>query len=77
MEPGEGSWEMRTVITIETQIKAVAREIAMRRNLYPKWIASGRLTQDKADAQIAEMEAVIETLKSVAQAKEADRFHVD
>lgn len=53
--------------TIDDQIKEVAREIAMRRNVYPKFVASGRLKQEASDRQIACMEAVIETLKTVKE----------
>lgn len=52
-------------VSIEDQIKCVAREIAMRRNVYPKWVDSKRMKQEAADREIAAMEAVIETLKKV------------
>lgn len=53
------------MITIEDQIKAVEREIGMRRRVYPNWVASKRMSQEKADKEIAAMEAVLETLKEV------------
>lgn len=52
-------------VSIEDQIREVAREIAMRRNVYPKWVEGKRMKQEAADRQIANMEAVIETLKKV------------
>lgn len=52
-------------VAIDDQIKCVAREIAMRKNVYPKWVANGRMKQEAADREIAGMEAVIETLKAV------------
>lgn len=58
-------------ITLDQQIQAVAREIAMRRSAYPKWVASKRLTQAKADQEIAAMEAVLETLKGIRVAEPA------
>ena len=54
-----------STFTIQQQIAECAREAAMRRGVYPKFVASGRLTQEKADSQIACMDAVIETLKAV------------
>lgn len=57
------------MITLDQQIACVAREIALRRNVYPKWAASGRMKQETADKELAGMEAVIETLK---QAKDND-----
>lgn len=53
------------MITIEDQIKAVEREINMRRRVYPKWVENKRMSQEKADKEIAAMQAVLETLKEV------------
>ena len=53
------------MVTIEDQIKAVEREISMRRRVYPNWVASKRMSKEKADKEIAAMEAVLETLKEV------------
>lgn len=53
------------MITIEDQIKAVEREISMRRRVYPRWVENKRMSREKADKEIATMEAVLETLKEV------------
>ena len=45
------------------QIAEVEREIALRRRVYPRWTAAGRLTQAAADRQIETMEAVLATLR--------------
>ena len=50
-------------MTLDDQIRCVGREIGLRRNVYPKFFASGRITQEKAVHEIAAMEAVYETLK--------------
>jgi hypothetical protein len=52
------------VITIEQQVAAVVRELRLRRQLYPLWVTAGRLTQAKAEHEIAAMEAVLETVKA-------------
>lgn len=49
-------------ISIEKQIAAINREIRYREFLYPKWVASGKMTQQKADYQIAVMKAILKTL---------------
>lgn len=49
-------------VSIDRQIECVEREIAMRQRAYPRWVADGRLTQAKADAEINCMLAVRETL---------------
>jgi len=52
-------------IPIADQIKCVGREVGLRRNVYPKWVAQGRMTQTAADAEIEAMEAAYATLKWV------------
>ena len=50
-------------ISIADQIKCVERELAMRRRVYPNWVASKKMTQEKADHEIAAMEAVFDTVR--------------
>lgn len=50
-------------LSLSEQIAEVGREIGMRKGVYPKWVASGKLTQAVADRQIACMEAAYATLK--------------
>ncbi|GIX10330.1 hypothetical protein [Elioraea sp.] len=52
-------------VSIERQIACVEREIRMRRRAYPRWVSQGRMPQEKADAEIAEMEAVLATLRGL------------
>ena len=52
-------------IPLADQIRCVGREIGLRRNVYPKWVASGRMKQQDADREIAAMEAVLATLKGL------------
>lgn len=52
-------------MTIDDQIKCVAREIALRKNVYPKWVQSGRMKQAVADRELTTMEAVLSTLQRV------------
>jgi hypothetical protein len=44
-------------------IKSVAREIALRVRVYPKWVANGRMNQEIANREILCMEAVIAILR--------------
>jgi hypothetical protein len=53
--------------SLDEQIKEVGREIGMRKNVYPKWVASGRLSQAQADKQLAAMEAAYASLKSLRE----------
>lgn len=46
-------------ITAADKLACVNRELAMRRNVYPKFVSSGRMSQQKADREIAVMEAIV------------------
>lgn len=60
---------MTSPIPLSEQIDCVRREIGMRQSLYPKWVQAGRMTQARADHQIAAMEAVLTTLESLQPAE--------
>lgn len=53
-------------ISVKDQITCVRRELAMRRNVYPKWVASGRMKQSEADKELAAMQAVHDSLMAIA-----------
>jgi hypothetical protein len=53
----------RPMIELPTQIAAARRELELRKRVYPHWITTKRMSQDKADAEIANMEAIIRTLE--------------
>jgi hypothetical protein len=57
-------------ITLDLQIEAVKREIGMRKRVYPNWVANRKLTQVKADYEIAAMAAVLETLETLKKQQE-------
>jgi hypothetical protein len=57
--------EKPIMISLELQIKAVEREIAMRRGVYPRWVTNKKMSQEKADFEIEAMEAVLATLKNL------------
>jgi hypothetical protein len=45
------------------QIACLEREIVLRRRLYPSWVRAHRLSQPKADREIACMEAALASLR--------------
>lgn len=59
------------MITVVEQLACVRRRIGMRERVCPRWIAGGRMTQAKADREIAAMRAVAATLESL---KDAERL---
>lgn len=52
-------------------IATVAREISMRKRVYPKWVAAGKMSQQHADAEIADMEGVLAYLQAAKTANDA------
>ena len=52
-------------VSITEQMSCVEREIALRRNVYPKWVKSGKMKQQAADYQLQAMCAVLKTLNMV------------
>lgn len=52
-------------IPLEQQILSVKREIRMREQVYPRWVANGKMKQHMADLEIATMKAVLATLEGL------------
>jgi hypothetical protein len=46
-------------ITREEKRLCVARELRMRKRVYPRWVADGRMTQAEAEREIATMGAIL------------------
>jgi hypothetical protein len=55
-------------VEIGDQLKAAKREAALRRRVYPRWVAENGMTQAKADHEIAAMDAIVETLERLEKA---------
>lgn len=54
-------------IPIDAQIVCVQREIEMRRLVYARRVLEKRMTQKTSDHEIAAMEAVLATLKTIKE----------
>jgi len=65
------------ILSLDEQVAAVIREIGLRKRVYPRWVCIGKLSQTKADHEIAAMEAVLETLKRVQAENEPSLFGED
>lgn len=59
-------------VTIEDKLKEVEREIAQRHRVYPRLIARGTLTKERAAKQIRIMSAIAEDIRN--KAKEGPLF---
>lgn len=49
-------------ITLDEEIASVEREIALRERVYPRWVEQKKMSQEKADYEIAAMRSVAESL---------------
>lgn len=49
-------------VSLADQIKAVEREIGMRRRIYPYRVSTNKMTQAEADKESDAMKAVLESL---------------
>jgi hypothetical protein len=52
-------------VPLHDQISCVRREIAMRIRVYPRMVETRAMTQEWADFQIAQMQAVLATLEAL------------
>lgn len=57
------------VITLTDMIRCAERELAMRRNVYPRWIEKGRMKESTANHELAAMERIIETLTALREVR--------
>lgn len=60
--------------TTKSIVAELRREVAMRRRVFPDWVATGRLKQAEADLRIALMEAAIERLESTDKPDQQSLF---
>lgn len=53
--------------TDRMKLTAARRELAMRERVYPAWVRSRRMTQEKADYEIAVMAAIVADYQAVVE----------
>lgn len=57
------------MVTISEQLACAKREVGMRKRVYGRWVEAGRMTQAKADAETAAMEAIVATREQLERAE--------
>jgi len=57
---------------LSEQIRCLRREISKRNWVYPKLVTQGKITRDKAETEIAQMEAAMKTLEELAASRAID-----
>jgi hypothetical protein len=53
------------VISLADQIKEVQRELMLRERVYPKFVESGKMTQQQADLHMQRLKAALATLQGM------------
>lgn len=53
------------IITTADKLACAKRELAMRRNLYPRWVEQNKMSAGRAAHEIAEMEAIIKDYQEI------------
>jgi hypothetical protein len=54
-------------MTEHEKLRCVERELEMRRRIYPRWVATNKMTQKKADHEIACFEAIVEDYRKIVK----------
>jgi hypothetical protein len=57
-------------VSTDDMLAAARRELNMRKRVYPRWVEAGRITQVKADHEIACMESIVQVLENRKAAQE-------
>lgn len=57
-------------VRLQDQLACLEREIRLRREVYPRWVQTGRMKQATADEELRRMTAVHGTVKDLAAAAE-------
>ena len=57
-------------VTHAEMIACIRRELALRKNVYPGFVAKKRMSQSEADREIARMQAVHDMVSNVAALEE-------
>jgi hypothetical protein len=49
-------------VSLTRQVECLERELRMRERTYPRWVAAGKMSQSKADEELAAMQAALDTV---------------
>jgi hypothetical protein len=57
-------------VSIDEMIGCAKREVAMRERCYPRWVQEGRMSEHKAELEIAYMQAIVRKLIEISGRRE-------
>ena len=58
---------MTATITADDKFTCAEREVKMRKKVYPRWVADGRMSEGKAALEIQIMEAIASDYRAAAE----------
>lgn len=58
-------------ITLKGQLACAKRELALRKTVYPRFIAQGKMLSSKAVIEVESMAAIVQTLQRLVDAEQA------
>jgi hypothetical protein len=53
-----------TTYSDQDKLRSIRREISMRRKVYPRWVAEGRMTQEQATRELEIFEQIASDYES-------------
>ena len=59
-----------STITLDDQLRAIGRELGLRRAKYPQWVKRGQISQQTAQHELACLSAVYKTLKDLKHSQQ-------
>lgn len=62
--------------TLSELAKCARREAAMRKRVYPNWVASGKMSQSQADHETECMEAIAKMLTGMEEKEQPSLFDI-
>lgn len=58
-------------VTTDEMLSEAMREVAVRQGAYPRWVASGKITQPLADKRLRAMQGIVDKLKEIKSLHES------
>jgi hypothetical protein len=57
------------IVTSQQKLDCIEREIRMRERVYPRWVADKKMSQAKADEELATMRAIADDYRQSAESE--------
>lgn len=61
-------------LSVIVQLRCAKREVRLRKRVYPRLVAEGKMTPRQARVELAAMHAIVQTLEQLLAAQQLDLF---